>query len=289
MTAHRKAVVKKRSQGTAHYRTMAKPAAQKLVSILQLGWGVMGFKERGERSRELVSLGCSVRGLEPELNQSATSIRRHMALAELPEKSRKAIEAGASAKRILANKATVDHEKRRQKRVDVDQKTGALSDRLATTILEFCRAKQGPNRLAVSGKCAVILFNQARSFLEVSDTAGHRKVKVSNKKGEKRLFDKTRPPLKRGSKSERHQGEWLANIVWAIAPERPIWDSALKKAASRLKELRPKQTPLEAYNEVKLNQQARVIELTHLPARPMYHGARTMQRQGKPTSTTKLP
>ena len=289
MTRRRKAAAKKRSQGTGHYRAMAKPEVKKLVNTLQNGWNVMGFKERGDRSHELVSLGCSVRGLELELNQSATSIRRHMTLAELPENERKAIDAGDSAKRILANKATVDRDKRRQKRVNEDQKTGALSDKLATIILEFCRAKQGPNRPTVSGKCAVILFNQARSFLEVSDTAGHRKIKVSSKKGEKRLFNKTRPPLKRSSKLGWHQGEWLANIVWAIAPERPIWDSALKKAKHRIKELDPKKTPLEAYYEANLNRQARLMELINLPARQMYHGAISMQRQGKPPSTPKLP
>jgi hypothetical protein len=285
MTVHRKAASKKRSQGTAHYRAMAKPEAQKLVSILRPGWTTMGFKERGERLRELLSLGCSARGLQMELNQSATSIRRYIELAELPEKDRKAIEAGASAKKTLALKATADRHKRRQQRVDEDRTTGALSNKLATTILEFCRVEEGPRREPVSGKCAVILFNQARSFLEASDAAGYRKVRVSNKKREKRLFNKTRPPLKRGANSGWHQGEWLANIVWTIAPERPIWDSALKKAERRIKELEPKRTPLEAYNEANLNRQARLIELTNLPARPMCHGARLMQRQGRPTPT----
>jgi hypothetical protein len=211
-----------------------------------------------------------------------------MELAELPEKDRKAIESGTSAKKILANKAAAARENRRRERIDEDHQTGALSDRLATTILDFCRAKEGPNRVPVSGKCALILFNRARKILDVSDAAGFRKVRVSTKKGEKRLFNKTRPPLKRGTESGWHQGEWLANIVWTMAPERPIWDRALKKAERRLRELRPKVTPLEAYDEAILNRRARLIELTNLPARPMYHGARTMQRQGKPTSTTKL-
>ena len=262
---------------------MAKPEAQQLVSILRTGWGDMGFNERGERSRELVSLGCSIRGLETELNQSATSIRRHMELARLPAEDRKAIEAGNSAKKILAHKATVDRNKRRQKRIDEDQKTGALSDKLATTILEFCRAKEGPNRVHVSGKRALILLNRVRRILDVSDAAGFRKVKVSTKKGERRLFNKTRPPIKRGTKSGWHQEEWLANIVWAMAPERPIWDRALKKAHNRIKELEPKKAPIDAY----WDWQARLAGLSNIPPRPIYPGARSMERQGKSASTTR--
>jgi hypothetical protein len=283
MTRHRKTVRKKRSQGTAHYRAMAKPEAQNLVSILRSGWEDMDFNERGQRSCELVSLGCSVRGLETELNQSATSIRRHMELVNLPEEDRKAIEAGRSAKGILALKASVDRDRRRQKRIDEDQKTGALSDRVATTILEFCRAKEGPNRVPVYGKCALILLNRVRRILDVSDAAGFRKVRVSTKKGERRLFNKTRPPLKRGTKPGWHQEEWLANIVWAMAPERPIWDRALKKANGRIKELEPKKAPIDAY----WDRQVRLAGLSNIPPRPIFQGARSMQRQGKPASTTR--
>src|ERR1017187_7182934 len=100
MTKRRKVPIKetkKRAHETAHWRTMADPAVQKLVSNLQLGWGSMGVLERGSLLRELAALGCSIRGLEKELGQSTTSIRRHIVLATLPEADRKAIDAGASA------------------------------------------------------------------------------------------------------------------------------------------------------------------------------------------------
>src|ERR1035441_8572980 len=143
ITKSRRASIKKknrRAHDTAHRRTMTDSSVRELVSKLLQGWGSMGPLERGERLCELSSLGCSTRGLETDLQQSATSIRRHMALAKLPEKDRKAIQAGASAKKILALKAIADRHKRRQQRVDEDRKTGALSDQLATTVLEFCRA-----------------------------------------------------------------------------------------------------------------------------------------------------
>src|ERR1017187_3200339 len=109
MTKSRKVPIvdkKKRAYETAHWRTMADPAVRKLVSYLQLGWKSMGPLERGRLLHELAALGCSTRGLEKELGQSATSIRRHIVLATLPEADRKAIEYGASSKKILDRKST---------------------------------------------------------------------------------------------------------------------------------------------------------------------------------------
>ena len=157
MTKRRKVPIKetkKRAHETAHWRTMADPAVQKLVSNLQLGWGSMGLLERGSLLRELAALGCSIRGLEKELGQSATSIRRHIVLATLPEADRKAIDAGASAKKILALKAIADRQRRRQRRIDEDRETGALSDKIATNILEFYRAgRQLRKKPNANGRC----------------------------------------------------------------------------------------------------------------------------------------
>jgi hypothetical protein len=67
-----------------------------------------------------------------------------------------------------------------------------------------------------------------------------------------------------------YQAEWLANIVWAIAHERPIWESALTKAEHRAAELKPKpKTPTEIY----LDRRRRLAELSVSPVRRIYHGA----------------
>src|ERR1035438_10922405 len=88
MTKGRKATKKKMAtheHQSLHRRTMADPKVAEMVAVLREGWPEMGPVERGDRLRELTALGCSTRGLEEELKQSATSIRRHIVLAELPE------------------------------------------------------------------------------------------------------------------------------------------------------------------------------------------------------------
>ena len=274
---------KKRAHDTVHRRRMTDSTVRELVSKLLQGWGSMGPLERGERLCELSSLGRSTRGLETELQQSATSIRRHMALAKLPEKGRKAIQAGASAKKILVLKAIADRHKRRQQRVDEDRKTGALSDQLATTILEFCRAGKQLRKSPILKGDVPILLKEVEWHLSQFAASGHRPVRVSQKLKLNARFRKMRPTKAEDTFWMNDQGEWLANVVWASAPERPIRQRALQKAEKRAGELTPKRTPSEMYQDRAL----RLAQIFASPAgRKADKGARSMPRQGKPASTT---
>jgi hypothetical protein len=274
---------KKRAHDTAHRRTMTNSTVRELVSKLQQGWGSMGPLERGERLCELSSRGCSTRGLETELQQSATNIRRHMALAKLPEKDRKAIQAGASAKKILALKAIADRHKRQQKRVDEDRKTGALSDGIATNILEFCRAGKQLRKSPILTGDVLILLNTVEWHLSQFAASGHRPVRVSQKLKLNARFRKMRPTKAEDTFWMDYQAKWLANVIWASAPEGPIRDKALQKAVSRAGELTPKRTPSEMYQD----RTRRLAEIsTPPPWRKADKGARSMPRQGKPASTT---
>jgi hypothetical protein len=288
MTKRRKVAKKKaRANATAHRRAMAKPIVQERVEILKRRWATMGLLERGERLRELTGLGCSTRGLEKELGQSSTAIRRNIGLTKLPAEDRKAIEDGASAKKILERTADEAARKRRSERIILDRKTGSLSDGVATIILNFCRAEGGPLRTSVAGEDAEKLLNQVRWDLYKSDAAGYRVVWDSKRRGVKRLFNRTRPSQGKDAFWTGYQAEWLANIVWAIAPERPIWESALKKAELRISELTPKRKkPIEVYED-------RMKHLAELsaspPPRKIYYGAKHhVERQGKP-ETIKNP
>ena len=61
-----------------------------------------------------------------------------------------------------------------------------------------------------------------------------------------------------------YQAKWLANVIWARAPERLIWESALKKAEDRASEvLPPKKTPSERYED----RTRRLKEISASPAR----------------------
>jgi hypothetical protein len=209
-----------------------------------------------------------------------------MALAKLPEKDRRAIQAGASAKKILALKAIADRHKRRQARVDEDRKTGALSDELATTILEFCRAGKQLRKSPILAGDVPILLNTVEWHLLQFAASGHRPVRVSQKLKLNARFRKMRPTKGEDTFWMDDQGEWLANVLWASAPKGPIRDKALQKAISRAGELIPKRTPTEMYRD-RARRSAEIS--TPPPWRKVDKGARSLERQGKPTPATKRP
>ena len=277
MIVPRKVAVQERLQGTAHRRSLANQTVQQLVGVLRQGWSAMGFQERGERLHELTFLGCSRRGLEKELKQSATSIRRHMVLAELPEKDRKAIAAGASAKDFLAKKAIVDRVRRRQERINEDGITGVLSDRIATTIIEFCRLGKELRKPPILTGDLPAFLDTVKCFLQQFGTSGYKAIKVSKKLESKAQYRKMRPRMAKDAFWIANQAEWLANIVWASAAEGPIRENALRKAENRAGELTPKKTPIQIYRD----RTRRFAEiLSPLPWRKMEKGARALTRQG---------
>lgn len=158
MTAKRKVdrrESKENSHQSAHRRAMTNPRVRKLVTSLRRRWDSLDPLQRGDRLSELTALGCSRRGLEKELKQSATSLRRHIALARLTEPGRQAVAAGASRKRILAIKAREDRGAFWQQRVLEEQKTGTPSDEVASMILEFCRGVGARRASPFSGPTSI--------------------------------------------------------------------------------------------------------------------------------------
>lgn len=284
MRANRTKTEKKRAFRNQHHRAKAIPKVQKLINIVRNGWAAMGPLERGQRLGKLVSLGCSRRGLERELKVSATSVRRHMEIAGLPQDDLKAIEAGVSAKAILARKATSDRRRRIQERVDEDQKTGALSDEIATIILEFCRSGYELRKDPMIGRIFPLLLDRVESLVGDFEASGRRAVKVSKKLDRRTFFRKTRPRAAKGTAELVRQANWLAEVLSLIAPESQVRANAILKARRRAGELLPKRTPSELREDAVVNSLVRNIELFNLPPRKFYPGgARSMLRQGRPS------
>ncbi len=282
MTVDSKPAKQPRINKSRHYRAKLNPKVRELIKVLRNGWAAMDAVERGQRINSLVSVGCSRRGLGRDLGVSATSIRRHVEIAGLPGADRKAISAGTSAKRILAAKATAERQRRRQQRVDEDSKTGALSDKVATIILEFCRLGKELRKAPMIRGVFPILLDKVGSHIRDFEVSGHRAVKVSKKLESRELFRKTRPRAATNTPAVAHQAPWLAEVLWLIAPESPIRASAMLKARRRAGELLGKMTPIESWKNAYLNSQARSIELSNLPPRKFYPGgARSMERQGR--------
>lgn len=253
-----------RTNLTAHRRAIADPRLKALVRALRRDWKKTDPIERGERLRELANRGCSTRGLERELRQSATSIRRHMTLAGLPEVDRDAVKTGSSAKNILARKARADRIRRMKQRVAEDQQTGKWSDRIADTILAFCRTIDSvPESPIVEGDLDNFL-NEVRRVL--FQRRGARAVRLSRKLNPKQRFQRTRPQPEDGEFWMVHRARWLAILVWSYAREEPIWERALEKAVRRRGELRVKMTPKARWEET----QKRNAEKSASPPRRRY-------------------
>lgn len=198
---------------TAHRRALADPNVAKFIACLRKCWKVSDGVERGDRLRELAAFGCSTRGLGKKLRQSATTIRRQMELATLPIKDRDAVKAGASAKKILADKAILDRQWRRERRITDDRKTAALSDEVAGIILEFRRGGEYPLRAPIlEAEFTDFIKSVALLILEF-EARGRRGIKATKRMGIVGLFEQTEPPVSKETFWMEYQAEWLANII----------------------------------------------------------------------------
>jgi hypothetical protein len=241
--------------------------------------------KRGDRLRDLVSLGCSIRGLGKELGQSPTSISRHIELSGLPSIDREDVAGGKSAKKILKAKADADRYRRQQKRLQDDRSTGVLSDELADVILEFCRAGKEPIRRPIA-KAQVDMFLK-RVAEHLLDPSNKPPIRVSKKQGISGLFKLTCPQEESDDVFWfEHQAKWLAEIVRLKAAESEIVVRSFKKVVKRASELSPddKRTPLQTYKDTKLRRYLLGVSPTR---RPEYQTG--LRRQGQKSASTPVP
>jgi hypothetical protein len=281
MTLRRKAGKRPRRNSTAHKRALKSQVVKVLIVHLRKSWKTMNGVARGDSLRVLVYHGCSARGLAKNFRQSPTTIRRQMELASLPVAQRRAVNAGASAKKILEAKAVSDRWRRAKERIDDDLRTGALSDELTDIVLDFCRGEAGLPPMRMVPDDLPMFLGCVATHLSEFEVYGKRGIRATKSMGIDELFRQTRPPEDEDVFWMDHQSEWLANVILAKAPIRPIWESALMKAQKRAAELNVEdtRTPLEAYTD----NEARLVEVRFgLKNRPIYPGgASRMLRQGR--------
>jgi len=266
MTHQRRKRKKTRVNDTAQARALASLKVVLLSRALRTQWKSLDKIERGERLRVLAGLGCSTRGLEHALGQSATSIRRHIELACLPPGFRDAIKAGASAKKILARKAVANRARQSLKRVLADEDTGNLSDEVADLITRFCRAEEQPLETPVLKTEISRFLGSVAAYLSTFEVSGRRFPRIPKRLGITALFKATCPEVVADQFWMEHQAEWLANIIWIRSPERPIWERAIQKAKALAKTSEPDKSIADLYAERELR-----LSLRHLsPARRRY-------------------
>lgn len=212
MTPRRKITAQKRKHVTAHRRASASQAVAALIVQLRRSWKALDRVERGDRLCELAKLGCSTRGLGEELGLSATTIRRHIDLASMPESAREAVKAGASSKKILAAKAANVRRQKKQKRVTDEQRTGALSDEIADIILWFCSGKGRPARTRILIGDLPEFLNSLRVYLS-REMQREQPIKATKRLGPAGLVTAAKPsgdPASEGTLWMDYFAEWLA-------------------------------------------------------------------------------
>jgi hypothetical protein len=248
MTRRRK-TGKKRTNETTHRLALADPKVASLAKDLRIRWKSLDRVKRGDRLRELAGLGCSTRGLEKALGQSATSIRRYIDISKLPNADREALRNGESAKKILARKAMADRARRARERVRVDNETGVLSDEMADLILDFCRTQKGIPETPV-WKSAIPQFMECVTRAVHAQQDSERSyLRLSKRLSPRELFRRTRPAQEKEEFWTEYQARWLARLICARTPEPPIWQRALEKTARRANELEPQRSPLQQFRE----------------------------------------
>jgi hypothetical protein len=271
----------KRHNLTAHRRAASDAEVQRLLADLRREWKTIDRLERGNRLLDLAKRGCSIRGLEEALGQSATNLRRYMTFPKLPERERDAIRTGASAKHILALKAQANRRRKMRERIALDDRTGELSDHLAETILAFCKTVGRVPPTPVLENELVSFLSEARNTAWEMERSGVRPLKFTKRMGLRQRIRRTEPQAQEVAFYMAHLANWLAALLRAEAPERPIWERAIEKAGSRSKELRVKLTIRQQLER----RRQRLLEISQgPPPRPTYSGgAQRMRRQGPQT------
>lgn len=238
----------KRSNNTANRRAMEDSRLRKLVSELRRRWNKVDAIERGDTMRELVHAGFSTRGLAKEVGQSPTTIRRHLTLASLPDGQRLAVKEGFSAKKLLDQRARLNRQTLMRNRILRERKTGALSDKIADLILDFCRTKDGVPEFGTAKPYVRHLLESTETYLHQYAISNKPLIRISQKSGLAAQFAKLRPPVRNDYPLD-HKAEWLAKVIWSRATEMEICKNALEKAKKRAGELEPRRTPTELFRE----------------------------------------
>jgi hypothetical protein len=281
MTTQGKVVSKKSVNQTKHQRAMANPKVQELVSNLARDWAAIDHLERDARLRELAAQGCSARGLGKVLGHSASSILREVAPEELPKTNRNVEEARASAQEALNQRTEAERDRCQRQRIIEEEKTGALSDEVAKVIRVFYRAGDGLPETPILPGFVPLLLSTAERYLSNFEASDRRPVRIPEDMDLKEIFRLARPDAREGDPWMEHQGKWLANVVWAKAPERRIWERALGKAVDRAGEL----TPPRSQADRDRDRRQRLPTIADLPVRLNRDvGARALGRQGSPTT-----
>ena len=260
---------------TGHRRAMLEPSAKKQVAELRRAWRTLGHLERGDRLRVLVDAGCSTRGLAQGIGISATTVRRFLEIASLPEQVRQSVANGASAKEVLASRADERRRHRVAERFAIEKESGRFSDELAEVLIAFCKGELG-GKLWMTRDELPLFLNAVARELQSADSSASRRVRISRRLDLKDQLKVVRPKYPSSDNPIEQRASWMTLFIQSRFPELAIWERALQKASRRDKELDRKDTL--PYVTRSRNWIPKYIEVPNRPARNVRE---VMVRQGR--------
>jgi hypothetical protein len=230
-----KTKIRARSRSTRHARFKRNDAVRRKISTLIRVWDIADAATRGERLKELITLGCSRRGLAEDIGVSATSIRFHLDLTELSLAEAEAVRNGGSAKKAFLSVQNQRAESARIERMRQERETAAVSDQLANDIAGFCLR---PHQWRADEKPVLICEGDIEMlFREVGSCVGmYRRDRLltppaaSTRLTFEAVSQARRPDPKQFDFWFGWLAEWLALTLLSAAPDAPILDAALRKA-----------------------------------------------------------
>jgi hypothetical protein len=263
---------------------MADPAVRRQVFRLRRDWRNLSHVERGDLLRTLAAAGCSTRGLAEATGSSATTVRRYLEIASLPEEIRHDVENGTSAKTILESRASERRRRSTLERLRVERQTGEFSDALADVLIEFGKGELGSRVRMTRDEFPMFLAAVAREVRSL-DAFGRGRDRISKKLDLKAQLKTVKPKPPKNDNLIEERAEWMARFIRARFPESMIWERALEKSAKREKELVPVRTLADSVRAKSWGPR-----LINIPPRPVTRPAReVMKRQGrKPTQQSSL-
>ena len=248
--ASKKEVVQTNRKKTAHRLIACLREVKSLIHMLRKDWKNLDVNERGSRLQDLVSRGCSFRGLEPDLDVSATTLRRHMKFLSTAEPKPAAVKTVVPDKKSMGRDAVRDRLRERLDLRDtiarpaVENPIRDLSDEVADIILDFC--KNSVPEMPIRDYDLSNLLEDVRRLTRGELGPLPPSMQLPRKISLTELYRITRPAETSEDMWLGHRAIWLAKIVIAKAPEFDIREAAMNKAENRAGELGVTPTPEEA-------------------------------------------
>ena len=278
MKRRKRRPLKTRQNITAHRRAMADPALQRQLAQLRRRWPKLGYVERGDHLQRLTKAGGSTRGIAEAIDVSATTVRRFLEIASLPDRDRENVENGVSTKKVLTARANDRRRRNMLQHLAIEKKSGKFSDDLADILIAFAKGELGDFRMT-RDEFPLFLNASAREVKSL-DSFNVKRERVSKRLVVKDQLKAVRPKHPKSDHPIEERAEWMARFIRARFPEPMIWERAMEKSAKREKELVPVRTLADSVRAKSWGPR-----LINIPPRPVTRPAReVMQRQGrKPT------